>query len=151
MGLRFRYKLESVRHPITSLGGRWVRPRPILSVTLIGPSGSRAKDAVLDTAADDTVFPEALAAKIGIDLTNAPSGSGSGVAMAGVLLRYAKVTLRITDGRQRHEWTAWVAFTSAPMPYPMLGFAGFLQFFSATFHGDHELVELMANTLYPGS
>jgi hypothetical protein len=33
----------------------------------------------------------------------------------------------------------------------LLGFAGFLQFFTATFRGDREEVELAVNVLYPGS
>lgn len=32
-------------------------------------------------------------------------------------------------------------------PYPVLGFAGFLQFFTATFRGDLEEVELIVNRL----
>ena len=34
---------------------------------------------------------------------------------------------------------------------PLLGFAGFLQFFTATFHGDREEVELTVNSLYAGT
>jgi hypothetical protein len=33
----------------------------------------------------------------------------------------------------------------------MVGFAGFLQFFTATFHGDREEVELTVNMAYPGT
>jgi hypothetical protein len=32
-----------------------------------------------------------------------------------------------------------------------LGFAGFLQYFTATLHGDREQVELAVNALYPGT
>jgi hypothetical protein len=111
---------------------------------------SRARDALLDTAADDTVFPEALAAHIGVDLTNAPVGMGTTANMASVPLRYGRVHLRLTDGREHHEWPAWVGFTPARFRYPMLGFAGCLQFFEATFQGDHEEVVLAPNSLYPG-
>ena len=44
----------------------------------------------------------------------------------------------------------WVGFTSAPLRQPLLGYAGFLQFFTATFHGDREEVELAVNAAYPG-
>jgi hypothetical protein len=66
-------------------------------------------------------------------------------------VRYATVTLRLTDGIERREWTAWVGFTRAPLRRPLLGFAGFLQFFTATFHGDREEVELAVNSLYRGT
>ena len=45
----------------------------------------------------------------------------------------------------------WVGFTSAPLRRALLGFAGFLPFYSAHFHGDREEVELTVNTLYPGT
>jgi hypothetical protein len=151
MSLRFPYHLKPTPAPVVSLGGRSVRPRPIIGVTIIGPTNSRLLEGRLDTAADDTVFPEAIAAKIGIDLTNAPQGMAAGVGQAPVPVRYAQATLRITDGRERREWTAWVAFTPVLMNRALLGFAGCLQFFTAVFFGDREEVELTVNGLYPGT
>lgn len=153
MSLRFPYQLVPVNHPVIPLGGRWVRPRTVLPVTLIGPTDSRLIEAVLDTAADDTVFPEDLAAKIGLDLANAPAGSGAGVGSQGIPVKYVQVTLRLTDaaGQERREWLAWVGFTPAPLPYSLLGFAGCLQFFAALFRGDREEVELTINSFYSGT
>jgi hypothetical protein len=151
MSLRYRYRLQTVNHPVCSLGGRWVRPRPILTVGLIGPTGSQPLDALLDTGSDDTLFPQSLAAPLGLDLTNAPSGSGLGIGTGSVSVRYAEVTLRITDGQEFREWPAWVGFTRATPPLPILGFAGFLQYFTATFRGEREEVELAVNALYPGT
>ncbi len=79
-----------------------------------------------------------------------PTGTGSGVGSRGLPLRYAPVTLRLTDGQEFREWPAWVGFTPAALVYPILGFAGCLQFFTSTFHGDTEEVELTVNRLYPG-
>lgn len=151
MSMRFPYSLAPLGHAVLPLGGRWVRPRPLVAVTILGPSGSRARDAILDTAADDTVFPETLAPLLGLDLTQAPPGSGSGAGGRPVPWRYAQITLRLTDGRERRQWPAWVGFTPVPLLYPMLGFAGCLQFFTASFYGDHEEVELEINRLYPGT
>jgi hypothetical protein len=123
----------------------------LLDVAVIRPRASRLRVAVLDMAADDTVFPASLAALLGIDLTHAPQGTSSGVGSQGILVQYAQVTLRLTDGREFREWPAWVGFTSASLPYPMLGFAGCLQFFNAHFLGDREEVELTVNNLYPGT
>jgi hypothetical protein len=44
-----------------------------------------------------------------------------------------------------------VAFTSAPLRRPLLGFAGFLEFFTSTFYGDLEQVDLTINSRYPGT
>jgi hypothetical protein len=151
MSLCFPYLPVPVRHPLVQLGGRRVRPRAIIGVTLIGPRYSFTQDALLDTGADDTVFPDGLAAALGIDLTNAPQGTGSGVGQGAVVLRYAEVTLRIADNRERREWRAWVGFAPVQARYPLLGFAGFLQYFTATFFGDREEVELTINGLYTGT
>jgi hypothetical protein len=150
MGLTFRYKLEPVAHPILSLGGRWVRPRPIVAVTLIGPADSRPHDALLDTGGDETIFPDKLASKIGIDLANAPAGQIHRIGAAVIDVRYAEVTLRLADNNERREWNAWIAFARQKLPYSVLGFAGCLQFFTSTFHGDREEVTLEVNSLYPG-
>src|SRR5262249_19241984 len=142
MSLRFPYTPFPTKKPLWPLGGRSERPRPVLLVTVIGPTGTQVELALLDTGADDTVFPEDVAALIGVDLTNAPTGEAAGVGQAAAPLRYAEVTLRITDGREQRQWQARVGFTPAPLKRPLLGFAGFLQFFTATFHGDREEVEL---------
>jgi hypothetical protein len=151
MSLRYAYKLQPTNQPIPSLRGRQVRPRPIITLAVLGPTGSQVETALLDTGADDTVFPEDLARQLGIDLTNAPVGGGAGVGMVPAPLRYAEVSLRIASGGERREWRAWVGFTSARLKRPLLGFAGFLQFFTATFHGHREEVELTVNGLYPGT
>jgi hypothetical protein len=151
MSLRYSYLMERFPQPIVPLGGRWVRPRPIVPITLVGPAGAWATNGLLDTGADDTVFPEILAGKIGIDLSAAPTGTASGVARTSATFRYAQVTLRLTDGREQRAWTAWVGFTAGKLKRPLLGFAGCLQFFTATFHGDREEDELTVNSLYRGS
>jgi hypothetical protein len=149
--MRFAYTPVPRPSPVVSLGGRRERPRPIVSITLIGPANSRAIPGRLDTYSDDTVVPEDLAAVIGIDLTNAPQGTCAGIGQRPVPVKYAQVTLRLTDGREYREWAGWVGFTPVLSKSALLGFAGCLQFFTATFHGDREEVELTVNSLYRGT
>ena len=151
MSLRFAYKHLLVRRPIWTLQGRRLWPIPLITVTLVGPTGTAVRAALLDTGATDTVFPESIAATAGIDLSAAPAGEASGVGRVAVRIRYAEVTLRLTDGLEYRQWPARVGFTSAPLHWPLLGFAGCLQFFDATFRGGLEEVELMVNGLYPGT
>jgi hypothetical protein len=106
---------------------------------------------LLDPGSDETIFPQVAAVLAGIDLTNAPTGVVTGVGRVNVQLRYAEVTLRIAGVNELREWRAWVGFTTAPLTRPLLGFAGFLQFFTAHFYGDREEVELEVNGLYPGT
>ncbi|HKI30641.1 MAG TPA: hypothetical protein VKA46_02025 [Gemmataceae bacterium] len=149
--MRFPYTPLRTKAPVVSLGGRQERPRPIVTITLIGPTGSRAIEGGLDSHADDTVFPEQYAVQIGIDLTNAPRGTAAGIGQVPVPVKYALVTLRLTDGVEQREWTGWVGFTPVLSRYALLGFAGCLQFFTATFFGDLEEVELTVNSLYRGT
>lgn len=151
MSLLFAHRFFPASGRIWPLGGRSGRPRPVIPVAVIGPTGTWTDMALLDTGADDTVFPERVATIIGIDLSNAPAGSASGVGMVAVLIRYAEVRLRLTGGVEYREWPARVGFTSSPIKRGLLGFAGFFQFFSALFDGDRETIELTVNTLYPGT
>jgi hypothetical protein len=151
MSLRFHYKRGKASHPLVSLQGRLDRPRPVIPLCIIGPADTWVGNGLLDTGADDTVFPDSTAANIGLDLTNAPGGSGAGAAASPVALRYAEVTLRLTAQQEQREWRAWVGFTAAPLRFPLLGYAGFLQFFDALFRGSNEEVELTVNALYPGT
>ncbi len=151
MSLRFHYQLAVTPHPILPLGGRFVRPRPIIPVTIIGPGGTNLQHAILDPASDDTVFPERVATSVGIDLANAPQGRAVGVGLVIADLRYAEVSLGITNGKEKCEWKAWFGFTTTKLKYPILGFAGFLQCFDACFFGGREEVELVVNGLFPKS
>ena len=151
MALVFHYRFYTgPGTPVWPLGGRPGRPRPVFSVTVIGPGGGHPIDGLLDTGADDTVFPDFVAANVGLDLSAAPTGGASGVGMVAAAIRYAEVRLRVTDGQELREWPARVGFTAAPLKRALLGYAGFLQFFTATFDGHRERVELAVNGLYPG-
>ncbi len=97
------------------------------------------------------MFPDSLAPHVGIDLTAAPTGTAASAGGSTFPVRYGEVTLRLASAKERREWRAWVGFTAAALRHPLLGFAGFLQFFTATFHGDREEVELAVNSLYPGT
>jgi hypothetical protein len=150
MSLIYSYAQVRIRRPVHPLGGRMTRPRALIGVSIVGPLKTHPDLGMLDTGADDTVFRDSVAAQIGIDLTNAPTGEATGVGMVTTPIRYAQVKLRITDGREFCEWPAWVGFTAVPLRRPLLGYAGFLQFFDAFFYGAREEVELVTHHLYPG-
>jgi hypothetical protein len=138
--------------PAIALGGCLFRPRPIISISLSGPTGTRLVRGLVDSGADDTVFPESLAPLLGIDLTNAPEGQLGGFTGAlTTRIRFASVILRLATTTDRREWTALVGFTAAPLRHGLLGFAGVLQFFTAEFRSEQEEVELRVNALYPGT
>lgn len=150
--MRFRYVAYAVSRPVVSLSGRLSRPRPIIPVTFIGPTGVHLRDALLDTGADDTIIPDILAPRLGINLARAPRGVAMGLGGQPIGVCFARLSLRLTDGVENRVWQAWVAFAALQPQRTLLGFSGGLQYFSAHFHGDLEEVELRVNSQYhPGT
>jgi hypothetical protein len=120
-------------------------------VLLAGPAGGWARDCLLDSGADDTIFPVTAAQALGINLTGAPVGRASQAGGAVIQYPYAAVTLRISDGRESCEWVATVGFVRARLRWPLLGQAGFLQFFDVTLLGARRETVLTPNASFPGS
>jgi hypothetical protein len=109
------------------------------------------RDGLLDTGADDTVFPELIATAIGLDLTNAPQLRVHLAGRGAFSCRFANATLRITNGvDETYEWEAVVGFVPVPLNNPLLGHAGFLQFFDAHFLGEDREVIVLPNPSFPG-
>ena len=151
--MRFPYLATTGSTPIPSLGGSRTRPRPIIAVRVAGPAGSHFIDGVLDTGSDETVFEDWLAKLLGFDLTQAVHRDIGLVGRAHpVRVKYVPVNLRVTDGANEIcEWSALIGFTATKLRYPLFGFAGFLQFFDADFHGGDCEVLLSPNKNFPGT
>src|SRR4051812_29170321 len=125
MTLVYPYVRVNIRRPAISLGGLTYRPRPLIPVSLIGPTNTRLIYGLVDSVADETVFPESIATQIGIDLTGAPEGESGGVTGGiNAPVRFVTLTLRLATQSEQREWTALIGFTSAPMRHGLLGFAG---------------------------
>ena len=130
--------------------GAVVRYRPLIPVTVVGPAGQRRfSRAVVDSGGDDTVFPIGVLALIGV----APRpDSGHRIRWRGNLhpLRFADVDLVFADDAASCRWPSVIAFSPAPLPYPILGNAGCLEFFDVRLLGGDLVVELETNWKYPG-
>lgn len=150
LSLRFPSLPLATRQPIPSLGGAQVRYRPILSVRLFGPSGSRLFDGCLDSASDDTIFPQALALSLGINLTGAPKGESRPVDGIAIPYLYSRIRVRITDGWEQCEWETTVGFANLQLRWALLGHAGFLDFFDTTLFGLRRETILSPNSSFPG-
>jgi hypothetical protein len=67
-------------------------------------------------------------------------------------LRFGDVELELCDDTGAvWRWPAVVSFSPAPMPYPILGTCGCLQYFDPTFRGEDRIVEIETNRSYPGT
>ncbi len=137
--------------PLPSLGGARLRYRPLAAVRITGPLRAVFRDGQLDTGADDTVFHDRVARDIGLDLTGAPQISMNLAGRGVIVCRYAPVVLRITDGLlETYEWMSVVGFVSVPIPQPLLGQAGFHQFFDVDYRGAAREAILLPNSSFPG-
>ena len=152
--LRFPYQDEPLTNPpppsLPALAT--VRWRPLVPVTIFGPTGKRRffPRALLDPGADDTVFPLPIAGLLGVALL-ADGGHGLRWRGQGYSLRFGDVALELSDGLEVWQWSAIVGFSQAPIRYPILGICGCLQFFDARFLGQTRFVELETNGSYPGT
>ena len=149
MSLIFPYRSLPTTISIPTLENRWERPRPLITVSIMNVSRTRVVQALLDTGADGTVFPEIVAQDLGLDLSQAETMQARGIIGPPTQLWVARVQLRLATSINQVEWSAKVCFTNAPLRTPLLGFAGCLQYFTATFFGDREEVELTPNALLP--
>ncbi|HUY36716.1 MAG TPA: hypothetical protein VMV69_28535 [Pirellulales bacterium] len=126
-------------------------PRPLLAVRITGPAGSRLRDGLLDTGADETILDPSVAPQIGADLSRAVEREVNLVGRGRIRSRYVSVRLRISDGvAETYEWDTVVGFAPFPVLRCLLGFAGFLQFFDTCFQGANEKATLLPNHVFPG-
>jgi hypothetical protein len=152
--LRFPYQPEPLTGPPPpSLpAGATARWRPLAPVDIFGLTGlaRRFSRAVLDPGADDTVFPLDTARRLGVHFR---PDTGQRLRWRGQLhpLRYGDVELVLADDASECCWPAVVAFSPAPIRYPILGICGCLQFFDGRFLGADQVAELDPNRSYPGT
>jgi hypothetical protein len=155
MILRFPYLEEPlVGLPPPSLPqGAQSRWRPLVPVKIAGPIGGGAffPRALLDSGADDTIFPLDLAVQLGVSLLPA---TGHAMRWRGQQqpLRYGNVVLELADAvGNLFRWSAVIAFTPVNIRYPLLGNAGCLDFLNARFLGMLREVELEPNGAFPSA
>ena len=152
--LQFAYQDEALggRPPPSLPASATIRWRPLVPVTLLGPTGRRRffPRALLDPGADDTVFPLAIAGLIGVAL-RPDSGHALRWRGQGYALRFGDVSIELSDGVEVWRWSAVIGWSPAPLRYPILGLAGCLQFMDACFLGESRIAQLEANGSFPGT
>jgi hypothetical protein len=137
--MRLRYRLEPPRRtrPAPPSGSAGVQLRPFVPIRVLGPSGQFVsfRYAVADTGSAETIFPADSALLIKAALIPATSKS---IVWRGTPypIRRALVELEMSSTHEMWRWPATVGFTSAPIPFPLLGMSGFFEYLDACFLGD---------------
>jgi hypothetical protein len=148
--VRFAYLPLPTRRPVYSRGGLAMRYRPIVPVHVLAPQPLLPTDCCIDSASDDTLFPVRFARRLGIDLAGAPQGEAQPAGHPPLPVRYGRVTLLLADGFESCEGEAVVAFLDVPMRWPLLGHAGFLDFFDVQLLGARREAVLAPNNSFSG-
>ena len=153
--LRLHYKAVALDPskpvPPSLPAGSRVRWRPFVRIRIIGSNGrSRSSDrALIDSGADDTLFPLFVAQVLGVSLLpdRGQSHTWRGTRYQ---LHFGRVHLELTDDISVWRWPAIVAFTEAAIRYPLLGHCGFMEYIETRFLDADRTVELEPNAWYPG-
>ncbi len=148
--MKFAYLPLPVRQATPALRGAKVRYRPIVPIHLLAPQPLPPLDACIDSAADDTVFPAAIATRLGLDLSAAPTGHSRGIGGTVITVHYVPATLLLSDGYETCEWDAVVGFSTVPMRWALLGHAGFLEYFDVQLLGARREAIVVPNAAFPG-
>ncbi len=106
----FRLRGYVTPNPIPSLGGSRVRYKPVVPLRVIGPGGQYNPPVLVDSGADDVVFPIGVAPQLGIDLAHAAYLDAQGVGGGSARVFYAPAILLLTDGVDTYRWRAVVGF-----------------------------------------
>jgi len=129
--------------------------RPEIPVTIVGANGQITLLGLVDTGADNTIFPKSVADHLQIPL-EATEGSGAsafGGQRIELLSGEAILTLK-SDDEPELAWPARVCFfdfPSAEEECVILGHASFLELFTATFDGENSELTLIANSFLTAS
>lgn len=149
--MRFPYRVNLI--PIPDSEDLGIVLRPEIPVTLIGPKGDAPTLGLVDTGSDITIFPKRLADLLGILLQ--PSSEVRATVFGGspVALDVGDVTIRLERDGEVVQWTESVCFFDMAGELSdqvaVLGHAGFLDYFTATFDGKEGVLMLVSNDLLP--
>jgi hypothetical protein len=148
--MRFRYWPYDVG--ISPSRPEGILYRPVVPVRIIGRSGSARLLALVDTGSDDTLFARSIGETIGARIDQEPSWAIQGIGGHEIGAARGEIEIEISDGRSVLRWLQPVGFLSMPTSedeLAVLGHAGFLQYFRASFDSERHELTLRPNRSFP--
>jgi predicted aspartyl protease len=149
-----KFSYSAVVAPAPDSGEQLVIFRPEVPLTLHGPNGSRQYIALVDTGADNTILPIAVAHHFGIETVAAQGPAAVAFGGQRILLSYADVELSLSDSDATLRWLARVFFVEdaeSDEETLVVGHQGFLDFFVAIFDGSECELELIPTVELPSA
>ena len=148
--MKFRYR--SVISMDSETGDPLLLMRPEIPVTVVGSRGRVTYSALVDTGADNVVFPRSVADQLGIDLNPSRRSEAIGFGGGSVALLSSTATLEIANPTALFRWSSQALFSDCQPQDDdviLLGYFGFLEFFQANFDGLRGWLELIPNHRLP--
>ena len=122
--------------------------RPIVPVRLLGPNRRWSTiDALIDTGSDIALFPERLAERLGVNLTDiaeVPLTSALGTIAT---YRAVELTLELRRFPDTMRWQGVVGFLPRHMTYGLLGTRGFFEFFDVQYSACRRFTEIQSSNV----
>jgi hypothetical protein len=152
MNMNFDYPSYQLMSPDSQTGP--LVHRPEIELILLGPANGILCQGLVDTGADNTVFPSSLARRLRIPLIAEPGPPAKGFGGQELAMFSGEVRLGLQSEDEVCHWRTRVLFFDFPHPDDeavVLGQAGFLEYFTATFDGQRKTLQLAANDQLPAS
>lgn len=148
--MKWRYRRYAVDASRICSSGTVYRPEAKIRVS--GTRGESYLRVLLDTGADHSVLPYSIAADIGAELFEDEADAAKGVSGHEITIIPGKVELELLDRDESCRWTTVLGFAKFASPADecsILGHAGCLEYFMATFDGHSQVVELTRRPNFP--
>ena len=143
--IRFPYQSFAVRG---TRGAKFdIVRRPMIPIRVIGPSGVRELQALVDTGADDTLLPDVLIGSLEITIQPGDQAIIVGIEGSMTVARYGTVDLEILGAGGGYRLSARVGFHASLRV--VLGHSGFLDYFTTSFNGRSRQLTLTPNGTAP--
>lgn len=133
--MKFRYTTT----PFTDAVGRFIQ-RPLIEVTLLGPSGHISALALIDSGADSTLIRADYARALGIPLDPQNMKNFIGIGPERMSCYLAPITLQVKHFESPFTITA--GFIDSRSVDVLLGQADFFEHFRIKFEKDRDVFEL---------
>jgi len=141
--MKFPYQ-EYPRQPSDAFPDTKVRIIPIIPVTLVGPQKSITVDALVDSGAENCIFPGMLGLALGLDVNRAPKQLLSGLGGRVVEARFHHIELKV--GKETIKAYAGFSFDTIGIT-GLLGQRGFFDSFRVVF--DRPANSVIVNRINP--
>jgi hypothetical protein len=144
--MKFPYRATDTLSAETGLPD--VSLRPEVLIRAIGAGGARRIRALVDTGADECLFPMGIARYCGISTTLGAGPPIRGVGGSQLRTSFGEVTLELRHGKGRIRWRTRAQFYQFHSPDDevfLLGHSGFLDYFTAVFDGQESVLILTPN------